>query len=950
MATAACLPIAADRAGPCVRNIFFDGLDLTGVELRLEVRLNPETPGPAAIALGLGATANAEGLRLAGVTFANGVPTSQVTLRINEATMKDASKVPYSGELGDVSTMVYDLIGIFGQDKRRLCYGTLIALPTTYGMDAAPADRVDSYRSTYGSAPTWNSATLTFNNDDVRIQIDGADLILPAVARAEAAAAQSSALGPNALLRTGVAVAALPVQEIGSTAPTSGNGLPKSFAYGLNIPAPQAGQVTQVSIRRNGPMTGKLVFTDANGKARCEASFAVADTGDGPTTVVLATPLAVEQGDFAHVITLTGNHPFYQVNGGGRAFPISEYAGPGDVVPYTMVDQTLALSYTLNMVGRSLASRIGDIEPQVAQDGAPVTRDAMYSTNFFDPGGGFTGWGIRQDAGYDLPVGMQVDRIDLPAFPADVAAFLGWRIIRRPLSSPDIGSPSPSTTDEVLRSGISPLADVGLSANTRGRAIIRIGEVIAIEAGYAYYVFVSAFTAARNLTAMGVTSMPSTETEPQRRGMYAQGVTGYQPTSTIGAGSKLGIRLRGRVAALTATYDWRVAEASAVTSGRAVTVRGVLARSGMMLPFTATKTLDAAATYTRYDVLALNIEDLTISVLKGAEAQYDAGERIPVVTDGRMVALFNCRTTPVAATPVAIWAIEDGVHRDVAVQIETDRRLFRRAIPRTRAAIAAGKPLRFMSLGDSIGALDGPVGGAQSATAPNGANRDRARRYLTDEGGTSPIHMSADLANGLPVYTAVQIGRADDGAGSVHTKFGAIWEMVKAIEARGLHTLGTNLWYDNFCIGGKSSNDLWSNGAPTAWLNAAVAYAQANSVTAVLLHMAMNDTTPSVPTRTNMVGIIKAFRAIGVEVIVQGAWRARNVGIAANWDNVSNQVREAAIEAGAAFNSLRPILLDSYIGAVGISPEDLTPSNGENHPGIAEHAAAGRLLSRLVVE
>ena len=177
MATAACLPIAADRAGPCVRTIFFEGLDLNGIPLSLEARLKPETPGAAAIALGIGATANAEGMRLVGVTFTDGIPTSQVTLRINETTMKDASKVPYVGELGDVSTLYYDLIGLFGQDKRRLCYGTLTALPTTYGMDAAPAGRSDGRSFADGSAQTWNSATLSFGAETVVVRIDGADLL-----------------------------------------------------------------------------------------------------------------------------------------------------------------------------------------------------------------------------------------------------------------------------------------------------------------------------------------------------------------------------------------------------------------------------------------------------------------------------------------------------------------------------------------------------------------------------------------------------------------------------------------------------------------------------------------------------------------------------------------------------------------------------------------------------
>ena len=177
MATAACLPIAADRAGPCVRTIFFEGLDLTGITLALEARLNPETPGPAPIALGMGATANAEGLRLVDVTVADGVPTSQVVLRINETTMKDAAKVPYSGELGSSSVLYYDLIGIFGQDKRRLAYGTLSAVPTVYGMDAAPASRPPGGSGLASAGGAWSNARAIFSNDDVRVSIDGADLV-----------------------------------------------------------------------------------------------------------------------------------------------------------------------------------------------------------------------------------------------------------------------------------------------------------------------------------------------------------------------------------------------------------------------------------------------------------------------------------------------------------------------------------------------------------------------------------------------------------------------------------------------------------------------------------------------------------------------------------------------------------------------------------------------------
>lgn len=228
MSTAACLPIAADRAGPCVRTIFVVGLDLTGVVLAMEMRLNPETPGAAAVALGMGATANAEGLRLIGVTVTNGVPTSQVVMRVNEATMKDPSKVPYAGELGSSYSLFYDLIGMFGQDKRRLCYGTFTALPTVYGMEGAPSQRAQSYGAPDSGAPTWSSATLTFANDTVTITIDGADLVGLEVGKAQTASAAAIAARDGILNDAGFQLVAADLgtgdqSKIGTVAASAAN-------------------------------------------------------------------------------------------------------------------------------------------------------------------------------------------------------------------------------------------------------------------------------------------------------------------------------------------------------------------------------------------------------------------------------------------------------------------------------------------------------------------------------------------------------------------------------------------------------------------------------------------------------------------------------------------------------------------------------------------------------
>lgn len=185
MPTAAYLPIASDRAGPCVRTIDFVGQNFNAVPLAMEIRLYPDQPGSPKLSLAQ-VTTNAEGVRLISVTTVNGVTTSKVQIRINETTMEDNAKIPYSGEIGQPSEMAYGLIGIFSGDKRTIAYGPFVALPTAYGSDAAPANRVWSGTSSQAYA-VWTTAQVALNNDIVTVTVEGADIIGPMVIRAEAA-------------------------------------------------------------------------------------------------------------------------------------------------------------------------------------------------------------------------------------------------------------------------------------------------------------------------------------------------------------------------------------------------------------------------------------------------------------------------------------------------------------------------------------------------------------------------------------------------------------------------------------------------------------------------------------------------------------------------------------------------------------------------------------------
>jgi hypothetical protein len=72
MAKAARLPLAADRYTSCVRTIRFRGLDLTGIALRLQVRLRPDTPGAPEVDLGVVTNGNEQGLRILPVEIVDG--------------------------------------------------------------------------------------------------------------------------------------------------------------------------------------------------------------------------------------------------------------------------------------------------------------------------------------------------------------------------------------------------------------------------------------------------------------------------------------------------------------------------------------------------------------------------------------------------------------------------------------------------------------------------------------------------------------------------------------------------------------------------------------------------------------------------------------------------------------------------------------------------------------
>lgn len=176
---AAYLPIVCDRYGAMVRHLFVVGIDLTGVNMRAQVRLSGDSPGDPIVDLATQANGNGQGIRLVAVTSDdNGLPTSHVEIVINETTLE---KMPYSGEIGDATQLAWDMQITLGGRKRRLARGEFeITGDGVTGASAAPINRpVGSGRPRLPAGNAWAAARLNFGEEQVTVQIVDAELVAP---------------------------------------------------------------------------------------------------------------------------------------------------------------------------------------------------------------------------------------------------------------------------------------------------------------------------------------------------------------------------------------------------------------------------------------------------------------------------------------------------------------------------------------------------------------------------------------------------------------------------------------------------------------------------------------------------------------------------------------------------------------------------------------------------
>lgn len=231
--TAARLAILARRNEVLRFTIVVTGIDLTGVAMNMQVRLARGSPGVPRIQLGTVNTAAAEGLKLDSVTVVNGITTSIIKGRINQTTMSDASKVPYDGEIGTDTILAYAMQWTLNGDANTRIEGEFIVRDTAYGSDNAPPDRPPSYSGSLGTVSGASSGSLTFGDQVIRVSIDGADIVGPVAARAEAAAVRAEQAASR--LDTLEANAIPPATSVTATTISGTTNLALTFPAGVTL-------------------------------------------------------------------------------------------------------------------------------------------------------------------------------------------------------------------------------------------------------------------------------------------------------------------------------------------------------------------------------------------------------------------------------------------------------------------------------------------------------------------------------------------------------------------------------------------------------------------------------------------------------------------------------------------------------------------------------------------
>lgn len=729
------------------------------------------------------------------------------------------------------------------------------------------------------------------------------------------------------LVAAGIDPADVTQTTLGATTPDTATAA--THLWSNHTPLTAKAYLTSVAVRTSASGTGKILVVNQYNDV----------TEDIPVTTVagvntfLLAPLLVPEGGRVFFQSLTGGALRYDASGPGYWIAAANYTGtPGDDVgaANTLANTYVAMACTFLSVTETQADAIARLDAETERAGltSAATQAAVTIPYYTLPAKTtafaalFTAYEFALDCGTDLfedavAVGFSADLVA-----AATADHFIFKLYERDTSGGDVQANA--ETDTLIQSVEKTLTELGLTAGAAGTAVVSFDlKPFTIRAGKTYHIVTTCFNNADAAVNFGFGyANAAAETRQRRAGWFTSG--GSVTASTITVMPSLGF-IAGADTVSDHVMD-RVVKAEVSVSGMDVSVLGVFERNGVSRAFRTVQTIPAA-TDIRYDVVYYDQVAGTFGLQSGTDRADDPSEFIPALSDPKRLALANARATAAAVTAVPVWEVFNGEIRSLSQELEEERRRGRLCLKRTIGKVRRGAAVKIVSIGDSIVAIQN---GVPSSATPDGADRDRTAYFTTKIG--------VDLVGTFPTYTAVQLGRADDGAGSVHVKLGFIWSLVAAMESAG-----STVTYNNFGVGGTTSANALSGAAASAWLAAAIALAP----DVMILNFGMNE--PGITTtEANMVTIIDLIRDAGIEVIVMGSAR-KSVPIVADWEYTNRALRRAAIYGGAAFIPTVPLYDSRYIGVIGSTTADACAADRNAHPGIREMSAIGAELVKLVV-
>lgn len=336
----------------------------------------------------------------------------------------------------------------------------------------------------------------------------------------------------------------------------------------------------------------------------------------------------------------------------------------------------------------------------------------------------------------------------------------------------------------------------------------------------------------------------------------------------------------------------------------------------------------------RYDVVHYTPETGAMAVAAGTERDRDQAEFIPAVPDGALP-LFHIHVRRGGNVVVPVWDVDEWVRREHWQEVQAERARSRRLLRPALKKLRKGDTFKLMSYGDSNFAQ---MGGGYSLAAVRSAANTVWHDRTKDTGGLllAPAYGSDVLAT-IPTYNT------GDGAGTVHTRFGLTWELVRALEAGYASTIT----YINRSIPGTNSTDSTYHGRDSVRLSAATG----DAPDVVLIGFGQNELGQSY-TRANIIAICEAFKGAGSIPIVVGCFRPHAADLHSQhttprWQYTQRQLREAAYAAGVPYVSTEYLYSPGEEGALGLSPYDLCAGTKDVHPGIREHRIIGQHLAAL---